>query len=137
MRCRFVVCLCRARVLKRMLDREQLYLTDIGKSACEAAARANMSHEWRLAFAGQLMQANGLGRGRMYCSSISNDSSLSLLTVSWSCLEAVVISMLYCHLTQMFIFAVLCWARLSSRLRSHQRQWWLAWTFLTRNCYAV
>jgi hypothetical protein len=46
-----------------MLDREQLYLTDVGKSACEAAARANMSHEWRLAFGGQLLQANGLGKG--------------------------------------------------------------------------
>lgn len=47
--------------MKRMLDREQLFLTDVGKSACEAAARANMSHEWRLAFGGQLLQANSLG----------------------------------------------------------------------------
>jgi hypothetical protein len=44
-----------------MLDREQLFLTDVGKSACEAAARANMSHEWRLAFGGQLLQTNSLG----------------------------------------------------------------------------
>jgi hypothetical protein len=51
----------RARTLKALLDREQLFLTDVGKSACEAAARANMSHEWRLAFGGQLLQANGLG----------------------------------------------------------------------------
>lgn len=43
-----------------MLDREQLYLTDVGKSACEAAARANMSHEWRLAFGGSLL-TNALG----------------------------------------------------------------------------
>lgn len=48
-------CVGRARVLKRMLDREQLFLTDVGKSACEAAARANMSHEWRLAFGGSLL----------------------------------------------------------------------------------
>jgi hypothetical protein len=43
-----------------MLDREQLFLTDVGKSACEAAARANMSHEWRLAFGGSLL-TNALG----------------------------------------------------------------------------
>lgn len=53
-------CACRARVLKALLDREQLFLSDVGKSACEAAARANMSHEWRLAFGGQLLQANAL-----------------------------------------------------------------------------
>eukprot|EP00775_Hariotina_reticulata_P003133 gene3133-3411_t len=40
----------RARVLKALLDREQLFLTDIGKSAFEAEARANMTHEWRLVF---------------------------------------------------------------------------------------
>lgn len=51
----------RARELKHLIDREQLFLTDIGKSACEAAARANMSHEWRLAFGGQLLQASTLG----------------------------------------------------------------------------
>lgn len=49
--------------MKRMLDREQLYLTDVGKSACEAAARANMSHEWRLAFGGSLL-TNALGERR-------------------------------------------------------------------------
>jgi predicted metal-dependent HD superfamily phosphohydrolase len=54
-------CTGRARVLKALLDREQLFLTDVGKSACEAAARANMSHEWRLAFGGQLLQTNSLG----------------------------------------------------------------------------
>lgn len=54
--------LSRARVLKSLLDREQLFLTDIGKSTCEAAARANMAHEWRLAFGGQLLQANTLGK---------------------------------------------------------------------------
>lgn len=48
----------RARFLKGLLDREQLFLTDIGKSACEAAARANMSHEWRLAYGGQLLLIN-------------------------------------------------------------------------------
>lgn len=48
-------------MLKRMLDREQLFLTDVGKSACEAAARANMSHEWRLAFGGQLLTHSTLG----------------------------------------------------------------------------
>lgn len=52
---------CRARVLKSLLDREQLFLTDIGKSTCEAAARANMAHEWRLCYAGQLLQPTTIG----------------------------------------------------------------------------
>jgi len=51
----------RAKVLKSLLDREQLFLTDIGKSAFEAAARGNMTHEWRLVFGGQLLQQNTLG----------------------------------------------------------------------------
>jgi hypothetical protein len=63
-----------------MLDREQLYLTDVGKSACEAAARANMSHEWRLAFAGQLLQANGLGKGLQQHELLS---SLRVLRFAW------------------------------------------------------
>eukprot|EP00879_Flechtneria_rotunda_P008270 GHRR01008663.1.p1 GENE.GHRR01008663.1~~GHRR01008663.1.p1 ORF type:complete len:260 (+),score=83.92 GHRR01008663.1:205-984(+) len=53
----------RARVLKGLLDREQLFLSDVGKSTCEAAARANMAHEWRLVSAGQLLQANTSDKG--------------------------------------------------------------------------
>jgi hypothetical protein len=51
----------RAKVLKALLDREQLFMTDIGKSAFEAEARANMTHEWRLVFGGQALQKNTLG----------------------------------------------------------------------------
>jgi hypothetical protein len=51
----------RAHVLKSLLDREQLFLTDVGKSTCEAAARANMGHEWRLVFGGSQLTASTIG----------------------------------------------------------------------------
>ncbi|KAF6260265.1 hypothetical protein COO60DRAFT_1700389 [Scenedesmus sp. NREL 46B-D3] len=57
----------RARVLKGLLDREQLFLTDVGKSTCEAAARANMGHEWRLVFGGSQLSASTIDEADTEC----------------------------------------------------------------------
>ncbi|GBF88817.1 hypothetical protein Rsub_01718 [Raphidocelis subcapitata] len=38
----------RCRFLRSLLDREQLFATDVGKGLCEAQARANLSHELQL-----------------------------------------------------------------------------------------
>uniref|UniRef100_A0A383VZB4 HD domain-containing protein n=1 Tax=Tetradesmus obliquus TaxID=3088 RepID=A0A383VZB4_TETOB len=78
----------RARVLKGLLDREQLFLTDIGKATCEAAARANMGHEWRLVFGGSQLSASTIEEADTECtegddvaasvSSIGPDSAAEL-----------------------------------------------------------
>ncbi|KAF8060311.1 hypothetical protein HT031_004847 [Scenedesmus sp. PABB004] len=75
----------RAKLLKGLLDREQLFLTDIGKATCEAAARANMAHEWRLVYGGQLLQANALADSDVE----ATDEEQSAAAASSTALEAL------------------------------------------------
>lgn len=47
-------------MLRALIDREQLFFTDVGKSLFEAQARANLSHEWRLVYGGQLLKRDSI-----------------------------------------------------------------------------
>ena len=49
-----------ARALKSLLDREQLFTTQAGQALCEVGARGNMRDEYKLAFAGRLLDATPL-----------------------------------------------------------------------------
>lgn len=50
----------RCRKVKSFLDREHMYYTDIGQALLERQARNNLQYEWKLNYAGSLIQSHHL-----------------------------------------------------------------------------